>query len=182
MAKTATYSLIASTTLGSAAASYTFSSIPATFTDLVLVASMKSTTSSNADARYLVQVGNGSVDTGSNYSHTDLYGTGAAAASIRESNRTQIDGITYNATSNNSDFALVTYSFMDYANTTTYKTVLQRSNQIQNTYGSIYVGAGVSLWRSTSAVDTIKIYTGGPSAGNFAIGSTFKLYGIQAVN
>jgi len=180
MAAGSTYTPIATTTLGSAAASYTFSSIPSTYTDLILVASCQSTSSSPADSRCFVQVGNGSVDTGSNYSHTDLYGTGSAAGSYRESNRTQIDQIVYNATSNNGEFAVITYQFMNYANTSTYKTVLQRGNQNLNSQGTTYVGAQVSLWRSTSAINTIKIYTGGPSAGNWSAGSTFTLYGIAS--
>ena len=66
MAAGITYTPIASTTLGSAAASYTFSSIPNTYTDLVLIASMADS-NSGADQRMLVQV-NG--DTGTKYSTT----------------------------------------------------------------------------------------------------------------
>ena len=57
---------------------------------------------------------------------------------------------------------------------------MQRANQNLNSYGTRYVGAQVALWRSTSAINTIKIYTGGPSAGNWSVGSTFTLYGIAA--
>jgi hypothetical protein len=180
MAAGSTYTPIATTTLGTAVSSYTFSSIPSTYTDLILVASCQSTTSSNADTRAFVQVGNGSVDTGSNYSYTAVYGTGAAAGSVRESSRTQIDQIVYNATANNSEFGLLTYHFFNYSNTNIYKTVMQRANQNLNSYGTRYVATQVALWRSTSAIDTIKIYTGGPSAGNWSVGSTFTLYGIAA--
>ena len=75
MSRTATYSLIESQTLGSAAANVTFSSIPTTFTDLILVISTATTSIADQD----MQVGNGSVDTGANYSRTWLQGNGSAA-------------------------------------------------------------------------------------------------------
>jgi len=177
---TNTYVALNKITVGTAVSSVTFSSIPQGYTDLVLVARCQSTSSAPADTRCFVQVGNGSVDTGSNYSHTDLYGTGSAAGSLRESSRTQVDQVVYNATSDGGEFATLTYHFMSYSNTTTYKTVLQRGNQTTNSQATTYVGAQASLWRSTSAIDTIKVYTGGPSAGNWSVGSTFSLYGIKA--
>ena len=84
MAAGSTYSTIATTTLASAAASYTFSSIPTTYTDLILVLNGSFDTFNNV--RF--QVGNGSVDTGSNYSATRLLGDGSAASSDRISNTT----------------------------------------------------------------------------------------------
>jgi hypothetical protein len=62
---------------------------------------------------------------------------------------------------------------MNYSNTTTYKTVLLRSNN-----ASAITVATVGLWRSTSAINTIKIYADG--AAVFSVGSTFTLYGIKA--
>ena len=63
-------------------------------------------------------------------------------------------------------------SIQNYANTTTYKTMISRaSDATQNAIA--YVG----LWRSTSAINSITLSV---SAGTFAIGSTFTLYGIKA--
>jgi hypothetical protein len=65
---------------------------------------------------------------------------------------------------------------MDYSNSTTFKTVLSRTSNAGNG-----TGATVCLWRKTPEVITsITIFT--ESAINFAIGSTFSLYGIQAGN
>jgi len=64
--------------------------------------------------------------------------------------------------------------FMNYSNTTTYKTWLAREGNGTNGYVSALVG----LWRNTNAITQIKVLNTG--SGNFATGSTFTLYGIKA--
>lgn len=163
MAKTATYSLINSTTLGSAQSSVTFSSIPSTFTDLVLVA----VTQIGSSGDYLgVQFNS---DTGSNYSRTRLSGNGTTASSERDTSQVRFNFYAQPT----SNFATNILNIMDYSNTTTFKTVLCRTDQ-----ASLSVNAYAGLYRSTSAITSINLI--GP--GNFSIGSTFKLYGIEAGN
>ena len=74
-----TYEPIATTTLGTSASSVTFSTIPGTYTDLVLVVAGTSAATNGNEMQF-----NG--DTGNNYSFTLLYGTGSAAVSSRNSN------------------------------------------------------------------------------------------------
>lgn len=162
MAKTATYSLISSQTLGSATTSLTFSSIPQTFTDLVLVISATSTAITNIFARP-----NG--DASNLYSRTGIYGTGTSAASVRVSSNTS--GLYLGDPDTSSRFGTGIVHFMDYSNTTTFKTSLTRHG-----IPSDSVSMTVSLWRSTAAISSLDIYlTTAMSAG-----STFKLYGIEA--
>lgn len=163
MAKTATYSLIEGQTLGSAQAAVTFSSIPATFTDLVLVTQHTCATGTNNQLAIRPNS-----DSTAIYSRTYLTGDGTTAASGRQTAENAI--FTTYATSN-TDITISTNHFEDYANTTTFKTVLSRSGNPSGTRGQ------VSLWRSTAAISSIYIY---PYSGTFATGSTFKLYGIQA--
>lgn len=156
-----TYSQIATQTLGSAASSVTFSSIPGTYTDLRIV--YASTASSDA-GNYL----RFNSDSGSNYSRTNLYGNGSSAGSDRQSNVTGIYGpftMSSNVTTNFIDV-------MNYSNTTTNKTVLVRAGAANNS-----TLATVGLWRSTSAITSIVITCDG---ANFASGSIFSLYGIKA--
>jgi hypothetical protein len=162
---TATYDKIASTTLGSAASDITFTSISGTYTDIVMVGTWSVTTGS---AALYAQIGNGSVDTGSNYSYTLLRGDGSSAASSRQSNVTVLvlDSVSASGLANS-----IT-SLQNYSNTTTNKTLLTR----QNNSGS-NVGAYVNLWRSTAAINTIKVF---PSASTFIAGTIFTLYGIKA--
>lgn len=163
----ATYEPIATYTIPSPQASYTFTSISSTYTDLVLVGDY----SFAAGTNYTVaQVGNGSIDTGSNYSFTVLNGNGSTAASYRDSNKTYFQ-LDTNLTSSARAMSIV--QFMNYSNTTTFKTIIGRSSAA----GSL-TSAYVNLWRSTSAINQIKVYDF--SGNNLTTGSTFTLYGIKA--
>lgn len=163
-----TYTPIATTTLGSAQSSYTFTSIPSTYTDLILVYNGIPTNSgSHKDIR--IQVGNGSIDTSTNYSYTYVGGNGSSASSGRGSSTTYIS--TY-ALAGTYGYATVIGQFQNYANTNTYKTVLIRTSD-----AAAETDAFVGLWRSTSAINTIKMLI---SSDSFDVGSTFTLYGIKA--
>jgi hypothetical protein len=82
MAKTATYSLIASQTVGSAVGSVTFNSIPATFTDLILICFVRGTYSGGGSVTLLNYFNN---DTTALYSNTQMQGDGSTATSSRQS-------------------------------------------------------------------------------------------------
>jgi hypothetical protein len=162
MAKT--YDPIQTQTLGSAVASVTFSSIPATYTDLVLV--YAGVIASGGEVGLTIRF-NG--DSGSNYSKTDVVGNGSAASSARDSNYTEANiGLASSTVQANSIFHI-----MNYANTTTNKTVLARGN---NSAG--YVRLGVGLWRSTAAITSVTLIAGG--SVNFNIGTVATLYGIKS--
>jgi hypothetical protein len=161
----ATYEPISTTTLASGTASVTFSSIPSTYTDLVLIASVSA-----------VSVGTDSIDiqfnsdTATNYSVTYINGNGTSATSVRFSNDTKIIGGIISST----EVSTAIWHIINYANTTTYKSALARGG-LGSSYG---VRQAVGLWRSTAAISTIKLYN--DSAQNFAAGSIFTLYGIKA--
>ena len=157
MAKTATYSLISSqTTSGSSTTAITFSSIPQTFTDLVLVAS-GTVVSGGTDLKYTFNS-----DTATNYSRITVYGSGAAAFVARDVNQTGTN-TGYLGTS----ATINILNFMDYSNTTTFKNVFARVN------AGIYLGT----WRSTAAISSITLTT---VSSSYSSGCTFKLYGIEA--
>lgn len=166
MAAGSTYEPIATYTLPSSQADYTFTTISQAYTDLVLiVGNLTNTTSQTLYAR----VGNGSVDTGSNYSYTEMNGT-TAAFSNRGSNVS--NGLLMGALSqglSSSTPATVITHFQNYSNTTTYKTSLSRYSLTSE------VSTSVALWRSTAAINTITVR---PTGGSFQTGTTFTLYGI----
>lgn len=158
-----TYQALA-TVSPSGTALITFSSIPATYTDLrIVVAGAVAAGSQN----FWVQFNN---DTATNYSRTALSGDGASAASMRESsvNSIYIERYSYLTTGQ----SVHTVDVMNYANTTTYKTLLARGSN---------AGVGTSLiaglWRSTSAITEIDLII---SSSTFATGSTATLYGIAS--
>lgn len=157
----ATYEPIASTTLGSAVTTVTFSDIPGTFTDLVIVAAVKG----SASAYPRIQI-NGS---GANLSRLWLAGNGSSASSSKSSDNYIVGGLYWNTADN--AFTTITHIF-GYSNTTTFKTLLTRASN-----ASVGVEAVVNTWRTTSAITSFSYYA---SSGNLAIGSTFSLYGIKA--
>lgn len=163
-----TYTPIATTTIsGTSTSSVTFSSIPSTYTDLVLV--IVAGLSGGVDGGLGLQTGNGSVNTGSVYSTTYLYGTGSSAASARDTSATSAHPGRIDANPSTSIIQI-----MNYSNATTNKTILSRGNDNTLTM------ATVSLVRDTSAINVIKVSSGDPVSYNFTNGSTFTLYGITA--
>jgi len=159
-----TYQPIASVTLSSAQSSVTFSGIPQTYTDLVLVINniVSSGTGNDTALRF-------NDDTASNYSNTYMLGTGSSALSGRNP-LTYADNGYLDANSGNPNTRII--HLMNYANTTTFKTQLTRASG-QN---GGQVTAYVNLWRSTSAITKILIYSA--FSLSYASGSTFNLYGV----
>jgi len=149
-----TYEKIATTTLGSATATVTYSSL-GSYTDIVII--YNGTTDNNLSLQF-------NSDTGSNYSITRIQGNGTSATSARYSNQTSMFGPYSTANT------VAIWQVMNYSNATTYKTGLARGGGAD--YGTeAYVG----LWRNTAAITSITVLA--PS-GNLASGSTITLYGI----
>jgi hypothetical protein len=166
-----TYIPIATNTLTAAATSVTFSSISSDYTDLVLVSSV----GSNNDAQVFSCRING--DTGTNYSIVQLLGQGSGAFSSLESSQTKMNiskGI--GVTTTTAGMSVVS-NFNNYANATTYKTVLSRVSESVGTY--LGVAATVGVWRSTAAITSIQLSLNNGTS-TFNTGSTFTLYGIKA--
>jgi hypothetical protein len=158
----ATYEPIATQTLGSASSSVSFSSIASTYTDLILT--IDGTVGSNCGIQLRFNS-----DSSSNYSFTRMTGDGSTASSDRSSNATFMELGYYISSTRNINIVQI----MNYSNTTTNKTVLNRANA-----QSVNIGAQayVELWRNTSAINSITIN----ASGNLASGSILTLYGIKA--
>lgn len=163
---------IATNTLTTATASVTFSNLPQGYTDLVLVAAGKSSSTVN-DYDVIVMRLNG--NTGTNYSYTAILGDGVNTASERGSNVSSMSIARLSSNKSFSGFDATIIHFINYSNTTTNKTVISRSNAPQEFYE---VGSYVGLFRSTDAISTILIYPG--VGASFASGSTFTIYGVKA--
>jgi hypothetical protein len=159
---TNTYVALQTQTLTSAASSVTFSSINQGYTDLIIVANIKTSVNTNIWMQF-----NG--DTTTTYSRTVLAGNGTSAVSARNSNIAKIY-LDYYGYSNTGFENSKVVQIMNYSNSTTYKTALIRSNN-----ASIGTDAIVGMWRNTAAITSIVLDADGV---NFSIGSTFTLYGI----
>tara|TARA_R110002126_G_scaffold27448_2_gene92150 strand:+ start:649 stop:1134 length:486 start_codon:yes stop_codon:yes gene_type:complete len=154
---TPTYTLIDSVTLGSTAASVTFSGISATGKgDLVLAV----TASSASGGGFQVRI-NG--DSGASYPYVQMFGNGSSAISNGSSSETGLTGSyvrTYPV--------MQTYQIQDFAATDKHKAILSRNNAASNETRAV-----ASRWASTSAVTSISATI---SANTFDVGSTFFLY------
>ena len=157
-----TYTPIATTTLGSSAATITLNSIPSTYTDLVMV--FRGNNDAGANRAGYIRFNS---DSGTNYSYTLVQGDGSSAGSGRDSNIAQ--SFFANVLGDNT-MAIV--QVMNYANTTTNKTFLSRGSS-----ASTVAQAIVGLWRSTSAINTITLSL---NASNYASGTTVTLYGVKS--
>lgn len=161
---TVTYEKIATNTVsGTGTGQVTFSSISGSYTDLVLIASTKHSVTGQD---FLVRVNS---DSGTNYSTTRIVGDGSTAFSARRTNQNlwYLDEIGQPTTS----YMVQIFNFMNYSNTTTFKTALWR-----NASAPSGTAAMVGLWRNTAAITTILIESIG---GNMADGCTYTLYGIK---
>jgi hypothetical protein len=170
MAKT--YTPIATSTISSPTASITFSSIPQTYTDLVLVVSANGSRASlGGDIRCQLNS-----DTGTNYSYTLLQGTGSSPWNERASGQTYANLANNIGIPGSVNYTPTFMNFMNYSNTTTNKTILTRHSGVVS--GNLQ--ARVTLWRSTAAISTIYLWNEAGGTNNFNPGSTFTLYGIKA--
>lgn len=160
-----TFDPIATTTLGSATKNITFSSIPATYTDLRIV--LVSTIQTAAD--YIEITFNG---TTSGYSWTRLSGDGATAASGRITSNTKwVPNLPLGGSTTVP--MLITTDIFSYAGST-FKTGLMETSADLN--GSGVVIRGVGLWQNTAAITSIKLEV---QTYNFNAGTTATLYGIK---
>jgi hypothetical protein len=164
----ATYKPIATTTLGSAAASITFNSIPATYTDLLIIGHTRYTSTNTGQGLGIRFNG----DTTNDYSFSILEGNGTAASSYRVTN-TSSGAIGAVANGNQTSLSVVTIHVNNYSNSTTDKTYLGRQS------GPSFVQQITGLWRDSSAINSITILASG-TATNIDTGSTFTIYGIKA--
>jgi hypothetical protein len=155
-----TYEPIATQTASGSTTSISFTSIPSTYTDLIVVIGVL-----GSAADFDLRINN---DSGSNYSITRLYGDGSSAASGRASNQTAIQ-----ITIGGANPGVQILQFNNYSNTTTNKTMLQRLN-----IPGGYAGAAVGLYRSTSAINRLDFIA--QSGNNIQANSTYTLYGITA--
>jgi hypothetical protein len=167
----ATYIKIASNTVGAGgAASVTFSSIPSTYTDLVIKVSARC---SVGGAFYnLVIAFNGS---SANYTLRWLGDAGGSAVSYTQaafgSNHLFYiagDGATAN-TFANGEIYIPNYAGSNYKS-------VSADGANENNSTTIYQGISTGLWSSTAAITSLTFTCGG---ANFNQYSTFTLYGIS---
>ena len=161
---------IASAANGSA----NFANIPQTYQDLYVVSQLRGVNANTVE--YFFSYFNS--NTAAIYSYTSLSGDGSSAGSSRTNigNTSFFIGTGPGGNSTTGVFASLEMWILNYANTTTNKTILYRFSADQNGSGETRYGAG--LFSSTVAVKELNVF-GGNGTGT---GTTHNLYGIRAVS
>ena len=162
-----TYSLIEAKTLGSTVTDVTFSSIPQTYTDLLLKASVRGG-SSTVNQSYVVTF-NGSSTTGLTMKR--VYGDGASAAS---DSGTSLEGVGSTATSNT--FSNDEIYIPNYAGSTNKSFSVDNVGETNATTAYVLLQAG--LRANTDPITSIVLTSTG-AGGSFLQYSSFYLYGIK---
>jgi hypothetical protein len=168
----ATYYLIASNVLSTTTTTVTFSSIPATYTDLIIRFTGRSDTSGSRDTFIALNS-----DSGSNYSANYMYQEGASVSAGLYSNQTNllINDSLPGTNFNSNLFGFTEVYIPNYLES--------QNKQINAVYTNANYASAVTgrytihahQYRSTTAISTIAL-TG---QNNFVAGSTFYLYGVK---
>jgi hypothetical protein len=167
-----TYTLIASNVLTVDTASVTFSAIPATYTDLALRVSARS----SAATQYEIQLRPNSITT--NYSLTAISGFSSSANSSRSIFGQEFYGtgvVPSSSTANT--FSSIEFYLPNYASSD-FKLASQFGVSENNAASTnTWISAHANLNRNTAAITSLLVFQ---LTGNFVSGSSFYLYGIKS--
>ena len=163
-----TYTLIQAVTLTSAAATIEFTSIPQTYTDLLLKYSGRVNAAVDPTTKIIFNSNT------SNYTNRVLFGDGTAPG-----NFTNTPGYLYGAYVNNTNSTANTFSngelyIPNYTSSNNKSTSLD--NAIETNATEAYVFLSASLWADSSAITSITL---DPINADFVQYSTATLYGIK---
>ena len=156
---TAKFTVLGNTTLATASASVTFSSIPSGYKDLVLHTQVN--TGSGIGVNFLKFNG----DAVTEVEWVQMNGDGSSATSGAFGGVTYFQGL-----NNSSDTVIHAYQIMDYIATNKQTSGLYRGDGTTGTRASSF------RWLSTSAVTSLEIASG---TNQFQAGSTFRLLGVN---
>jgi hypothetical protein len=170
-----TYTLISSVTVGSGgAANIEFTSIPATYTDLLLRVSHRTDRAVSLDGFYMTI--NGSTLSSSGATKY-LLGDGSSVSSGASSGFLQIGASTGSSATANT-FASSNIYITNYTNTSAYKSI-SFDNVTENNATSSWCFLGAGLYSiNTNAITSLRILSGTGSV-NLVQYSTAYLYGIS---
>jgi hypothetical protein len=169
-----TTNLIGEVELTSSATQINFTDISQAYTDLLIVADLRTDRAAVATDEFYMRVGNGSIDSGTNYSYRRRF-EGSSANTISSAAADHWEGgIVAAATAATSAFGQAQATIAGYSATDHHKNIVGRTHLTEDSvqYDSIYAGR----WENTAAIDYLRFV---PEAGtNFIAGSIVRLYGL----
>lgn len=170
-----TYTLISSTTVvGSTTSQVDLTSIPATYTDLVVRLSIRSNDGGGVYDDTYVRFNSSSATT---YSTTLMQGNGATAISSRSSTVTALQNLKSSVGSGATASTFNNYEIYIPSYTASQNKPISGFAVTENNATTAYASGYAGLWQNTAAITTISFT---PVVANFfAAGSSFYLYGIK---
>ena len=169
-----TYTLIEAKTLTTTAASVTFTSIPQTYTDLLLKYSCRSTSTAGSDIYANLRIQFNS-DTGNNYNGILFFGTGTTSGSGSYTSQSgnlfsyANGNVTTASTFSNGEVYIPNY-------TSSNQKVSSVDCVVENNAAAGFTELASERWTGTSAITTIDVVS---IYGSHTADSTFYLYGIK---
>jgi hypothetical protein len=163
---TPTFIPLAEITLLASDSSITFSSIPNTFRDIVIVMAVKRIGASGGP---FIRFNN---DSGNNYSMAQLANDGGNT--LGNIGTTTYGWLQPNSNLSTSNFDSIRINIFDYSTTDKTTTYLSRCDNAET---GVYHNALSGRWANSSVIDTITV---GITSNDFAAGSTIGLFGIEA--
>lgn len=162
-----TLTKLTTVTVGSSVSTISFTSIPQTFTDLLLKFSLKSTSANQQTDGLFFKI-NGS---SANFTRRSIYGDGSGVASSTQSNAYLgfTPGASATSIFGNGELYIPSYTSSNYK--TTYSDNTSEANQTIS-----YSFFATQLWSQTAAITQLDLYYSG--GDSFAQYSTATLYGI----
>jgi hypothetical protein len=152
-----------------------FANIPTTYQDLMIVISGRTSISYTTSAG--LYMGFNNTYGAGGYSSIELDGFGVSTSSSINANTNYFSNLGNMPSSimPSNIFGNYVINILNYANTTTYKTLLYKGAYDMNNSGGVFVGAGT--WRNTAAI--VQMYI--TAAGTFVTGTTVTLYGVRSI-
>lgn len=164
---TPTYLPIQTVTTSSNVSSIDFSSIPTSYTHLILKTSLRSTQSASYD--YLQMRFND--DSGNNYISKNIYQDGSTIGSASNNTSFLQTGLVYGANSTSNRFAINEIYIHNYRDNFGKTTIAKSGAPPHGTY------TFACIWNSSSAITKISLL---PQAGLFVPFCTATLYGLSS--
>lgn len=157
---TPTYTPLANITLGSSASTVTFTSISASYRDLVLVITGTTVNLQGVTMKF-------NADSGNNYYEVGMDGYGSGSPASFSATSSYVDSGSFSSTLSSSNIQI-----LDYSATDKHKPVLVRTDN--SSWGTRALAA---RWANTSAINSITMFTTGTG---FLTGTTMALFGIAS--
>lgn len=166
--------LLSETVLGADAAAITFTAISGAYRDLIVTAVLRSAKVATSDD-FRIRVGNGSLDTGTNYSYqfTSAANT-TITTNVGTSQSTVYFGNGMASTGLANSWSHHEMIIRNYASATQFRAMSGESVQFQNSTTNALMQLG-GIWRNAAAaIDQVSVFADG---GNLLSGSRAAIYG-----